>query len=557
MNIEKILLKFLDLTQGLYRAAGVNYEQLRAIVSVKLMMDNRRQVMSFKKKENQESGNAFAMTLLIYSIFGGLVAILVYNISSVMVSMIFLFSYIMVMIAMTLITDFSSILLDTSDNTIILPRPVNGRTLFIARLTHIMLYLGQLTLGLSLIPSIAVTIKFGGVFLVVFLILIVFAVFTALLITNATYLLIMQFASEEKLKNVINYFQIIMAVAIMGGYQLLPRIMGRFELDDYVFEIEWWSYLIPPIWMGGVLELVHYELFDTPHLILAALCMIVPLGGLYITNQYLTPIFNKKLSALGSATEQPAKTKQEKEQNSNLLEGISLRVTTNSFERAAFELVYKILGRDRKIKLKIYPAVGYILVFGLVFMIRGKDDFSTLWNNLPNTEYYFVLIYLTFMISQVALHEIPYTDDFKASWFYSSAPVDRPGEILSGMVKAIFVKLFLPIYTVIAALILFVWGTSALDDILFGLFNNFLILLIIATIGKRILPLTMAPSAKNQAGNFLRGILMLLCMALPGGLHYLLSKWPLILMGMIPVQLGAIYLILRSYKATKWSSIQF
>jgi ABC-2 type transport system permease protein len=557
MKVEIILLKFLDRIQGIYRVAGVNYEQLRAIVAVKLMMDNRRQVMAFKKKENQEPGNAFAITLLFYSIFGIFVAIFIYNISSVMVSMIFFFSYIMVMVAMTLITDFSSILLDTSDNTIILPRPVNGRTLFIARLTHVLLYLGQLALGLSLIPSIMVGYKFGILFLFFFLIVLVLTVFTALLITNATYLLIMQFASEEKLKSVINYFQIIMAVAMMGAYQLLPRMMGRFEVEDYVFQINGWSYLIPPVWMGGALELVHYHRFDIPHIILTCLCIVVPLGGLYITNRYLTPIFNKKLSALGSVTEQPAKVNEEKKQKSKLLENISFCVTSNSFERAAFELVYKILGRDRKIKLKIYPAVGYILVFGLVFMIRGEDDFSTLWNNLPNTEYYFVLIYLTFMISQVALFEIPYTDDFKASWFYSSAPVDRPGEILSGMVKAIFVKLFLPIYTAIAALILFVWGTRAIDDILFGLFNNFLILLIIATIGKRILPLTLEPSAKNQTGSFLRGILMVLCMVIPGGLHYLLSKWPLILISTIPFQLGAIYLILRSYKATKWSSIQF
>ncbi len=555
MKVETILLKFLDLIQGLYRMAGVDYEKLRAIVAIKLTMDNRRQTMSFKRKQNQETGNAFALTLLIYSIFGVFVALFIYNITSVMVSMIFFFSYIMVMIAMTLITDFSSILLDTSDNTIILPRPVDGRTLFIARLTHIMLYLGQITLGLSFIPSIVVGIKFGVVFLIFFLIVIVLAVFTALLLTNATYLLIMQFANEEKLKNVINYFQIIMAVVFMGGYQLLPRMMGRFELEDYFFEIEWWSYLIPPIWMGGALELVLYHTFDQSHLILTALCIVIPLGGLYVTNQYLTPIFNKKLAALGSSNEESSKTTEEKTQSSNLLENISARVTTNSIERAAFELVYKILGRDRKIKLKIYPAAGYILVFGLIFMVRGHEDISTLWNNLPNTEYYFVLIYLTFMVSQVALHEIAYSDDFKASWFYSSAPLEHPGEILSGMVKAIFVKLFLPIYAVISIFLVYVWGVSIIDDIAFGLLNNFLILLIIASIGKRILPMTMSPSAKNQAGNFVRGMLMVLCMAIPGGLHFLLGKWPIVLLGMMPIQVGVIYLILRSYKATKWSAI--
>ena len=71
--------------------------------------------------------------------------------------MIVFYTYIMVMISMTLITDFSSILLDTSDNTIILPRPVDSRTLFAARLTHILLYLGQLGLGLTVIPAIVVT----------------------------------------------------------------------------------------------------------------------------------------------------------------------------------------------------------------------------------------------------------------------------------------------------------------------------------------------------------------------------------------------------------------
>ncbi len=557
MKFENILLKFLDLIQGIYRALGANYEQLRAIVAIKLTMDNRRQTVSLKRKENKESNNAFLMTLLFYSIFGAFVSIVIYNIASLVVSMIFFFSYIMMMVAMTLITDFSSILLDTSDNTIVLPRPVDGQTLFLARLTHIMLYLGQLTLSLSLVPCIMVSIKFGIYFLFIFSIAIILSVFTALLITNVTYLLIMQFASEEKLKNVINYFQIIMAIVMMAGYQLLPRLMGRFELDGYVFEVEWWSYLIPPVWMGAALESLYYHAIDMQHLILIIVCILFPIGGLFVTNKYLTPIFNKKLGELGNATEQITKTKEEKIQKQSVFDNISAWFTSNSFERASFELVSKMLSRDRKIKLKIYPVVGYILVFGLVFMIRGKEDLNSLWNNLPDTQYYFVLIYITFTLLQTALFEIPYSDDFKASWFYNSVPLDRPGEILSGMVKAIFVKLFLPIYTVISIFITFVWGLSVLDDILFGLVNNFLILLIVASIGKRILPMTMAPSAKNQTGNLVRGILMMFCMAIPGGLHYLLSNWPLVLIGVMPIQLGAIYFILRSYKATKWSSIQF
>jgi len=235
--MNTFLLKFLDLFRWLYRRLGIDYEQLRSIVGIKLTMDNRRQLVAYRRKNNEEPGNAFMMTLLIYGFFGAFVALSLYFIPSFVLSLIVFFSYIIVMVAMTLITDFSSILLDTSDNTIILPRPVSGQTLFAARLTHILLYLGQLAIGLTIFPALVVIIKYGFLLFAVFLLAVALSVLTAVFVTNAFYLLVMQFASEEKLKNIINYFQILMAVLIMGGYQILPRIMERMDIASYEFEI--------------------------------------------------------------------------------------------------------------------------------------------------------------------------------------------------------------------------------------------------------------------------------------------------------------------------------
>ena len=106
-------------------------------------------------------------------------------------------------------------------------------------------------------------------------------------------------------------------------------------------------------------------------------------------------------------------------------------------------------------------------------MLRGKEDFATTWNNLPDTEYHLMLLYLMFMVLQVTLHEIPYSDEFKASWVYFSAPLEKPGEILSGTIKAMFVRLFVPGYVIISVFVLIVWGPKALDDILFGLIQQF------------------------------------------------------------------------------------
>jgi hypothetical protein len=550
--VEKLLLKLLDLFAWSFKLLKVDYNQLRAIVATKLIMDNRRHVVSYSSKDNKDPRSTFVVTLFLYTIFGALVAFAMYGIPSFMFSMIVFFSYIMVMVSMTLITDFSSILLDTSDNTIVLPRPVDGRTLFASRLTHILLYLGQLALGLSTIPAIVVALKYGGALLFFFVLAIALAICAAVFITNGLYLLIMQFATEEKLKSIINYIQIFMAVAIMGGYQILPRMMERMDMKTFVYEIQWWSFLLPPVWMAGAMEAIQFDMFDNAHIGLTASASILPLLGMYIVNKYLSPIFNKKLSALGGGSE---KTGKDNVTRSSILPALAGWITTTPSEFGAFNVIYKILGRDRKIKLKIYPAFGYVAVFGLIFMLRSQEDLATTWTNLPTTQYHLVLLYLIFMVLQVALYEIPYSDDFKASWIYYSSPLNHPGEILLGTVKAICVRLFLPAYLIISTFVLFVWGVGVIGDIIFGLLNNFLMVMILAMINKRSLPLSMPPNVRAQSGNLIRNILTFLLIALLGAFHYLLTQKRIFLTVAIPVQLIALYFIHRAYKRTTWNQI--
>lgn len=518
------------------------------------MMDNRRQVISYNQRAQKQPRNSFGMTLVFYSIFGALVALAMSSIPSFMLSMLVFFTYIMVMVSMTLITDFSSILLDTSDNTIILPRPVDSRTLFVARLTHILLYLGQLALGLSVIPGILVFFQYGLVLFLIFWVAVVLSIFTAVFITNGLYLIIIQFGNEEKLRSIINYFQIFMAIAIMGGYQILPRIMERLDMESFHFEIQWWSFLLPPVWMAGALEAFHFTLFDVAHSGLVVCALVLPILGIYIVNRYLSPVFNRKLAALNQDVAQASVSTQSK---SNVADILSKWLTSTSVEQGAFNIIYRILGRDRKIKLKIYPAFGYIAVFGVIFMMRSREDFLTTWHNLPETQYHLMLLYLTYMVLQVAMHEIPYSDDFKASWVYHAAPLAQPGEILSGMLKAICARLFIPGFMIITIVVLTIWGLQVTDDILIGFFNNFLMIIILALINKRYLPLSMAPDVRAQSGNLLRGIVSFALIATLGLTHFLLTKfvsstW---IMAIIPVQLTGLYLLLRAYRKTSWNDI--
>jgi hypothetical protein len=240
-----------------------------------------------------------------------------------------------------------------------------------------------------------------------------------------------------------------------------------------------------------------------------------------------------------------------------LLSRITSKVNRSPVERSAFDLVFNIIGRDRKIKLKIYPTFGYALVFALVFLITGQGDINAVVKDLGSSYYFVFLIYLVFMVLQVAIHEISYADDHKASWMFFAAPIEKPGEILSGSIKAIMVRLFIPVYIIICIVVMAIWGASAINDLIFGFFNNLLMVLILVIVNPYRLPFSIAPHVKSQTGSFARSLLTLLLVGGIGLMHYFLSQWPFVIWTCIPIQLLVIYFLQRSYRSISWSQIQF
>lgn len=551
--MNAFFLWILDRFRWLFQILGADYYVLRAIVGIKLTMDNRRQLVNYQSKSGKETNYSFIIALFIYGLFGIFTAIIIYAAGSTMLGMIVFYSYVMVMVAMTLISDFSSVLLDTSDNTIILPRPVTGRTLFLARVTHILLYLSQVAFALSVAPLVVVIIKYNLLVWVVFAVGIALAVLTAVALTNAVYMLILQFSSEEKLKNLINYFQIVMAILIMGGYQLLPRVMNFMNLDEPTFNFRWWMHLIPSTWMSGLVDGVAQHTWDGHHLISALLALGVPLATLYIVNRYLTPVFTRKLSSLGTA----APTESVHKKKSGWMEWLSRWFTRTPLERATFGLVYQVLGRDRQIKLKIYPSYGYVVIFSIIFIVRSDQGIGATLASLPDTKFYLLLLYMAYLIVQTGVQEIAFSEEFKASWPFYAAPIDKPGELLLGTIKALMVRLFVPAFIVLSSAVLLIWGLDVVDDVIFALCSNVLMILAIAAIGPHHLPLSAKPSLRAQTGNTLRAILGMIIVGALGGIHYAFAYFELWWMFWValPIQIVLIVLLARSYRRVSWDMV--
>ncbi|WP_332368899.1 hypothetical protein [Spirosoma telluris] len=69
-----IILWLLDRFRSLFQTMGADYDQLRAIVQVKLMMDNRRSIVTLGRygKQSAETNNSFIRILGIYMLVGAL-----------------------------------------------------------------------------------------------------------------------------------------------------------------------------------------------------------------------------------------------------------------------------------------------------------------------------------------------------------------------------------------------------------------------------------------------------------------------------------------------------
>lgn len=549
--MDKWLLKLVRLCNGLFRRQGIDTDHLYAIVETKLMMDKRRVYMNWRQGQ-QENRNHLNVVLIVYGLFGLFAGAAVMSLPF-LTGMVIVHAYFIFMLAMTLITDFSTVLLDTADNQILLPRPVSSRTFFTARLIHILIYLLQFTIVLSIMPIIFTFVKYGFLPGTGICITILLSVLVAVFFTYLLYMLILRFSNEEKVRDIVTYFQIGMTIFFTVGYQVLLRVVDLSELAE-PFEIHWYSYLIPPVWMAMLLEGVYTFNFDAMHITMTGLAIFVPVALFWLMNKYLAPSFSRKLAALntdGARVVTPAAGKK-KDQLAVALSGFFCKL---SVERGAFEFTWKMAARDKSFKLQFYPGMAYIAFFIFVIVFNGGRNFEEQWAVLSSTAKYLPLIYIPLLSVSGGIIISTFNENFQASWIYYSAPVADPGEIIAGSLKALFVKFFFPVYALLFAFCLYIWGAPVIDDFVFGFFSNAACFFAFALFSQYYLPFSRQPNTKQQTGRLLNVFLQLFIIGALIGLHYLIKNYTVVMYLITGMVIAGCWLLVRTLRRVSWRKI--
>lgn len=431
-----LVLRFLDLFAFFFKWLKIDYKQMRSILQMKLTLDSRRApaVMASYNQKNSEGKNFFLMSLIFYAVIGLFLISLLLIGDNLLFQMSTIFGVVFFMVSLSLISDFSNVLLDLRDKSIIATKPVDSRTITMAKTVHILIYMSYITLALTVPTLIVGLIKYGFVFFLLYLLSLILINLIIIVMTSFVYLVILRFFSGDKLKDIINYIQIGLTLVVIISYQFLGQLFELSELN-YVFEPAWWQYLLIPVWFAAPFELIIHSDYSFHFIMLSLLAFIIPIIAM-IAYQKLTPVFEQYLEKLNTSSNHKVKP------IGRIKTFLLNRLCRDHEERIMYDYSVRMLKTERKFKLKVYPSLGMALVFPYIFIINFVFRIGRVEELSHNTVYF--LYFCALSIPNIIMM-LGHSEQYKAAWVFETLPIKNHRLLAKGALKAATNKLVLPI----------------------------------------------------------------------------------------------------------------
>lgn len=533
---KSISLKILDKFRFLYENLGVDYDTMRLIVSTKLTIDSRKTSNLLNNQLFDESSNQYKTMQITYAIIGFFMMLIIINSKNTFVSMGIYFSIFMFLVATTVMSDFSSVMLDVKDNGILSTRGINSKTLNASKVTHVMIYMINISIilnGFSLIASI----KYGLMFSLVFLIEILLIDIFMIIVSGLIYLLILNLFDGEKLKDVITIIQLVVAMLFSTVSIFVINISQSINLFENI-DLSVISYFLPPFWFSALLEIVSTKNINKTLLILSFLALLAPIISVFIYTKF-TPVFEKKLQKLNN------KGSNKKVKKYNLTMKLSKILCKDKEERIYFNFVSSIIRKDRDFKSIIYPIMGSNLV--AVFVIPDRNEWHL-------SSYSFLPLYLFVCSVPTIIIALKYCENYKASYIYTTIPIKNKMNVHKAAIKACFVNIIIPLYLIISGIFVSFYGVNIIQHLIVIFLVNIFIAINTFKILDKSMPFTrQVRMFKNIFAinySISENYLMIVLICIMAGIHFIVSIFGTLAVNVyiIVILIVNIYLFKSSFK---------
>jgi hypothetical protein len=479
------VLKLLDKLRFLFNRSGIDYKVMRRILQLKLTLDGRRVPTIMMNSKKTEGKGSYRTGLLIYGIMGLFIALVMLFGFPVFFKMNMVLGLIIFMVMTTMISDFSAVLLDINDKNILVPRPVSPQTINAAKLIHIIIYMSNVTLMIAGPTLVAGTFIYGGLFILIFLPVLVLICGFVIFLTSILYSAILRLFDGEKLKDIINYFQILLSVFMVVAYQFMGRIFNIVDLR-ITFTPKWWDFILPSAWFAAPFE-VFMGHGSTAHI--RGLCItgiIIPAAALIIYIKAVMPHFERVLQKLNNNSG-GNKISVRKERRQRV---IAKWACGDKMEECFYRFTRNILTNERKLKLRLYPNLALAVVFPFVFMmnsIKRGSSFSEFLAKVSSGKSYLYL-YVSIALLATLLQLMSTSEQYKGAWIYRALPIASPAPVIKGAVKGFMLKYLFPAFFLVSLIFTVIYGIRIIPDIMLIFFNMILLALLIFVCSGKELP---------------------------------------------------------------------
>ena len=501
--------RLLKLLGPVLRWLGADVEQLRALLAVKLRLDNRRE-HAILGMPGSETKSPFFATQALYLFLGAGAGILPLVGGPLFELACGVHVFVLTLCFLALVTDYSDILFDDSEQRILERLPINARTALLTRLLHVGIYL--LITGISVSATTLITGAFcwSPLYPLLHLAVLVFELLFVAVLALTALLLIVRLVGPARCKDFIVYFQVSTLLAGLLGFLLLPQVFAT----GVPIEDSPWLWLMPPAWFAAPTALA-FEGGGGVLALLALAAILVPTAGLFLLLRGFATTF-ERLSA--EPTNEKSSVRRRRrgvgERLSNLIPG--------SEERFGFLLSWKLSLRDRLFKSQVWPWVVMMLVFVAWTLREGLTGFR---KDVIGTANLHFLLYAAAITGPVVAFDLVFVRDPKPAWIHYALPLRKRGRVMLGALLASLIQNSGLVFLSIGVPLVLSGGPSLLIDLTMAIAVSWTASLAVPLLvmrGKR--PFAEAVGVMYRGGNMARLSLLGLAMILPAGVHALVAE---------------------------------
>jgi hypothetical protein len=431
----------------LFAAAGIDFDQWQALTVVALKNDFRGSSLTQRQASREvKVVVALIFQAIFYTMFGGLIAYLVWASRDLWLAGTIASSYIAFIIGMAVVLDHNSVISSPTDYAVLGFRPVSSRTYFAVKLTNILVYTMALTTVAAWVPMLVASAR-HGLRVGAALGLDIYATSSATTLAIALgYATVLRAVGPDAIERVLSYVQMIMSFAVYGGQFLISGFLSRTAPGTWSMPDSAWFLVYPGTWFGSYLELASGRtgvsaLACAAASVVAVMLMASRLGG------RLSLQYSETLGAMTVAARARAARGAEKRRRAGWW-------FTTGEARAVALLVRGQFRHDHRFRMGVLGLLPFTLLYMFMGVRNGAvTDPFTAGRNMQAWPLTMAVLASPSMLRMLLTR----SEAFRASWIFFTCPSDRMKIARSS--KDVLVAFFLiPYLLVVSAIYAYVVG---------------------------------------------------------------------------------------------------